>query len=190
MKALSVSNKGRMSLHGSGRHNDVTVALVCCRLRIQELIFDLAGGLTRHYTAQARYPRPALFQQLIQIIERYLNEKVHVTYPADRKDRPTFANERCGAIPLDHGKPSAGGRNAVAFSCVSLLSNQQCVQLRLEGAPIDYFGRSKFISHDVFIVLSLANLGHAFASASRFRKVASPASDTSTHFGSGEASAS
>src|SRR5439155_22279251 len=30
----------------------------------------------------------------------------------------------------------------------------------------------------------------AFASASRFRKAASPASDTSTHFGSGEASAS
>jgi hypothetical protein len=32
-------------------------------------------------------------------------------------------------------------------------------------------------------------LGHAFAPASVFRKVASPASDTSTHFGSGEASA-
>ena len=30
----------------------------------------------------------------------------------------------------------------------------------------------------------------AFASASRFRKAASPASDTLTHFGSGEASAS
>src|SRR5882762_394266 len=31
------------------------------------------------------------------------------------------------------------------------------VQLRLEGAPIDYFGHSKFISHDVsFIVLPLA----------------------------------
>src|SRR5262245_2380061 len=40
------------------------------------------------------------------------------------------------------------------------------------------------------LVLSLASLGHAFASAPRFRKVASPASDTSTHFGSGEASAS
>src|SRR5262249_17068318 len=33
-------------------------------------------------------------------------------------------------------------------------------------------------------------LGHAFASASRFRKAVSPASDTLTHFGSGEASAS
>jgi hypothetical protein len=35
-----------------------------------------------------------------------------------------------------------------------------------------------------------SHLGHAFASASRFRKAASPASDTSTHFWSGEASAS
>src|SRR5262249_53614626 len=35
----------------------------------------------------------------------------------------------------------------------------------------------------------LANLDHVFAS-SRFRKAASPASDTLTHFGSGEASAS
>ena len=33
-------------------------------------------------------------------------------------------------------------------------------------------------------------LGYAFASASRFRKAASPASDTSTHFGLGEASES
>ncbi len=52
------------------------------------------------------------------------------------------------------------------------------------------FWALQFISHDVFQVSPLANLGHAFASASRFRKAASPASDTSTHFWSGEASAS
>jgi hypothetical protein len=39
-----------------------------------------------------------------------------------------------------------------------------------------------------FIVPSVANLGHAFVFASGFRKAASPASDTSTHFGSAEAS--
>lgn len=37
---------------------------------------------------------------------------------------------------------------------------------------------------------TFANLGHAFASLSGFRKAASPTSDTLTHFGSGEASAS
>ena len=40
-----------------------------------------------------------------------------------------------------------GGRNGVAFAGVSL-SCAQCVQLRLETS-IDYFERSKFISHDV-----------------------------------------
>jgi hypothetical protein len=33
--------------------------------------------------------------------------------------------------------------NGVTFSCVSLLSNPQCVQFGLEDAPIDYFGRSE-----------------------------------------------
>ena len=61
-----------------------------------------------------------------------------------------FANERSGTIHLDHGEPSAGGRNGVAFSCVGLLSNPQCIQLRPEGAPIDYLRGSKFISHEVF----------------------------------------
>ena len=60
-----------------------------------------------------------------------------------------FANERCGAIHLDHGEPLTVGRNGVAFSGVSFLSNPQCVQHRLKGAPIDYFWRSKFISDDV-----------------------------------------
>src|SRR5215471_20431898 len=97
-----------------------------------------------------------------------------------------FANERSGTIHLDHGEPSAGGRNGVTFSCVSLLSNPQCVQFCLEGAPIDDFGRSKFIAHDVFH-RSLPCYTGSGSSASRFRKAASPASDTSTHFGSGEA---
>jgi hypothetical protein len=60
-----------------------------------------------------------------------------------------FANERSGGIDLDHGEPSAGGCNGVAFSCVSLLSHSLCVQLRLEGAPIDYVRGSTFISYEV-----------------------------------------
>ncbi len=49
-----------------------------------------------------------------------------------------FADERRRAIHLDHGQPPAGGRDRVAFSHVSFLTNPQRVQLRLEGAPIDY----------------------------------------------------
>src|SRR5579864_7332729 len=53
-------------------------------------------------------------------------------------NRAAFANERCGTIYSDHGKPSADGGNGVAFFCISLFSNAQCVQLGLEGAPINY----------------------------------------------------
>jgi hypothetical protein len=60
-----------------------------------------------------------------------------------------LTDERCGTIHLDHGESPAGGCNRIAFSRVSLLSKAQCVQLSLEGAPVDYGGRSKFISHDV-----------------------------------------
>ena len=48
-----------------------------------------------------------------------------------------LADQRCGAINLDHGQPPAGGGNGIAFSCVGLLSNPQCVQLGLKDAPID-----------------------------------------------------
>src|SRR5262249_48249836 len=45
---------------------------------------------------------------------------------------------------------AVGGRTqSVASSCVRLLSNPECGQLRLERAPIDYFRRSRFISHYV-----------------------------------------
>src|SRR5262249_12517723 len=42
-----------------------------------------------------------------------------------------LANERYRAIHLDHWQPPAGGGNRVAFSCMGLLSNPQCVQLGL-----------------------------------------------------------
>jgi len=50
----------------------------------------------------------------------------------------TFADERRCTVHLDHGESAAGGCNGVAFSCVSLLSNPQCVQLGLESTPINH----------------------------------------------------
>jgi hypothetical protein len=75
---------------------------------------------------------------------------------------------------------------------VSFLSNPQRVQVSLEGAPIDYLGRSKHIACDVFhSVLSIPELGHPFALALRFlAKVVCPASDTSARFWTGNTSAS
>src|SRR5262249_39339615 len=94
-----------------------------------------------------------------------------------------------GAIHLDHWAPSAGGRNGVAFLCVGLLSNSQRVRLASNvlrstnpGAPSSSLMMS-------CIALCLCYAGFE-SSASRFRKAASPASDTSTHFGLCEASPS
>src|SRR5690242_21944936 len=62
----------------------------------------------------------------------------------------TFTNERRGGVNRNHRKPPAGGRNGVALSGVSLLAKAQCVELRLEGAPIDDPGSAKFIPVEVF----------------------------------------
>jgi type III restriction enzyme len=55
---------------------------------MQELVFDLARGLTKSYLEQATCEIPAhrLFPQVAQIVQRYVNERVRVVRPADIKD--------------------------------------------------------------------------------------------------------
>jgi hypothetical protein len=60
-----------------------------------------------------------------------------------------FADERRGAIHLDHGEAPAGRRDSVALAHVRLFSNPQRVRLGLKGIPIDDLRGSRFISHDV-----------------------------------------
>ena len=88
VKGLNVNNKGRLSLSGPGRNDDVTLQEFRDKRRIQELVFDLARTLTRDYVAQKRCTVPAhtLFSQLATIIHFYLNNKVEVNPPADKKD--------------------------------------------------------------------------------------------------------
>jgi type III restriction enzyme len=88
VKAMSLTNEGRMSLSGPGKVDEVTLREFRSKLRKQELIFDLAQGLTRQYVAQRECDVPAhtLFPQLVQVIRRYLDEKVKVQPPADIKD--------------------------------------------------------------------------------------------------------
>ena len=88
MKSLSINNQGRMSLSGPGRVSDATLAEYRAKRRLQELVFDLAGALTRDYHAQASCEAPAhaLFPQMAVIVQRYLKEKVIVEPPADIKD--------------------------------------------------------------------------------------------------------
>jgi type III restriction enzyme len=56
--------------------------------RVQELVFDVAGAMTRLFREQGQcdVPPHVLFPQLAAIVRRYVDEKVHVLAPADRKD--------------------------------------------------------------------------------------------------------
>ena len=88
VKGLSVNNAGRLSLTGPGRIDEVTLREYRATRRVQEIVFDLAKGMTKHYVAQPQCQAPAhvLFPQLVTIIERYLRQYVIVHPPADIKD--------------------------------------------------------------------------------------------------------
>ncbi len=88
MKPLSVNTTGRLSLNGPGRIDEVTLAKYRAERRVQEIVFDIAGGLTKHYASQPSCEAPAhvLFPQMANIVRRYMAEKVKVHSPADIKD--------------------------------------------------------------------------------------------------------
>lgn len=88
MKGLSINNKGRMSLSGPGSLSEVSLAEYRAKRREQELVFDIASGLTKCYASQSGCGAPAhvLFPQLASIVRRYIREMVQVRPPADLKD--------------------------------------------------------------------------------------------------------
>ena len=88
VKAMSVNNRGRLSLSGPGRVDDVKLTEFRSKRRLQELVFDLGRALAKEYTQGGKCDIPvhALFPQLVAAIGRYVNQKVHVLPPADLKD--------------------------------------------------------------------------------------------------------
>jgi type III restriction enzyme len=88
VKGLSVSDQGRPSLTGPGRIDQVTLDEFRAKRRTEELVFDLAGTLTRGYKVQPHcsVPAQALFPQLVEIVRKYLRDKVRVRPPAHLKD--------------------------------------------------------------------------------------------------------
>ncbi len=88
VKALSPTNTGRMSLAGPGKVEQVTLDGFRRERRVQELVFDVAGHLTRLFKEQRGCAVPAhrLFPQLAAITSRYVAEKVEVAAPADPRD--------------------------------------------------------------------------------------------------------
>jgi hypothetical protein len=50
------------------------------------------------------------------------------------------ANQRRRTVDFDHGQPPASGGKGIAFLCVQLLANPQCIKLGLKRCPIDNHG--------------------------------------------------
>lgn len=88
MKAALSTNKGRPSLVGPGKLENVDLNPYRAGRRMQELVFELAGDLTREYVASDSCEAPAhvLFPQLVAIVQRFMRDVVRPVAPADRLD--------------------------------------------------------------------------------------------------------
>jgi type III restriction enzyme len=88
VKGYSLTYDGRLSLGGPGRSEDISLREYRENQRVQQIIFELAKGLTKQYLTQPGCEAPAhvLFPQMVRIIQRYFREKVEVRPPADIKD--------------------------------------------------------------------------------------------------------
>ncbi|MEW6210480.1 MAG: BPTD_3080 family restriction endonuclease [Acidobacteriota bacterium] len=88
MKSGLPNNRGRPSLTGPGRIENVSLNPFRSGRRLQELTFDLARTLTREIIAgrHCEIPTHVLFPQLVRIAGRYIDEKVLAQSPTDKKD--------------------------------------------------------------------------------------------------------
>ncbi|MGH7331193.1 MAG: BPTD_3080 family restriction endonuclease, partial [Candidatus Rokuibacteriota bacterium] len=88
VKAALPNNRGRPSLAGPGKLEQVDLNPYRSGYRFQQLVFDLAADLTRDYTGHpgCDVPSQVLFPQLVQIVERYLRQDVQPLPPANVLD--------------------------------------------------------------------------------------------------------
>lgn len=88
MKGVSYNTQGKMSLTGPGKAENVTLEEFRSKYRPQELGFELAKEVTKHFINQKKgaVPAHALFPQVYSIVDRYMKTKVNVEPPADIRD--------------------------------------------------------------------------------------------------------
>jgi type III restriction enzyme len=88
MAASLPNNQGRPSILAPGRVSEATLEPYRRGRRVQELVFELSRDLTREMVQNGDVAVPAgvLFPQLIQIVRRYVDDRVFVVPPSDRLD--------------------------------------------------------------------------------------------------------
>lgn len=85
---LLPSSTGKISVIGPGGAEEVTLDPYRTQRRLQELKFDLAQDLVRDCLQGRRceVPPHVLFPQILEVVYRYLHEKIKVEPPADLRD--------------------------------------------------------------------------------------------------------
>ncbi len=88
VKGLNVTEAGRLSFTGPSKVDTATLEKFRQGKRVQEIVFDLAGGLVRRLVQQRQCAVPAqvLFPQLVPIVERFMQDQVAVIPPGDIRD--------------------------------------------------------------------------------------------------------
>lgn len=135
MKGLNLNNRGRPSLLGPGREDQVSLSQRRSHLRVQELVFDVARTLTRDFIQQrgSEVPAQVLFPQMAAIVSRYVRNEVAVQPPGDLRDlhfapyygwllevlvesiRPDSANGEAPEIPRLESSRGPGSTAEVDF---------------------------------------------------------------------------
>jgi uncharacterized protein YaaQ len=88
MKATLPSNQGRPLLSGPGKSTMADLSAFRRAQTLQQMTFELSRSLTRQYidSGATQLPPHVLFPQLHRIVQRYVEEKVTVLPPNDKKD--------------------------------------------------------------------------------------------------------
>ena len=87
VKGALPNNAGKLSLSGPGKTENLDLNPYRQHQRVQQLVFDMARALTKHYSGQDDFPPPhVLFPQFLKIVEQYIAEKVKPIAPAMKVD--------------------------------------------------------------------------------------------------------